>query len=76
MDLGLIKLQSYRHCPFATMATNAGAGAARQLQSARRATAVWKVGSSAISADTGLSQEEIYCSVARYMGSDSESACR
>ena len=28
---------------FASMATNAGAGAARQLQSARTATAVWKV---------------------------------
>lgn len=27
----------------ASMATNAGAGAARQLQSARTATAVWKV---------------------------------
>ena len=27
------------------MATNAGAGAARQLQSARTATAVWKVSS-------------------------------
>ena len=29
------------------MATNAGAGAARQLQSARTATAVWKVSSRA-----------------------------
>lgn len=29
------------------MATNAGAGAARQLQSARTSTAVWKVSSNA-----------------------------
>ena len=76
MGLDLIKLESSRHCPFAAMATNAGAGAARQLQSARTATAVWKVGSGAIPADTRLSQEEIYCSVSRYMGSNSESACR
>ena len=76
MDMELTKLESSRHCPFVAMATNAGAGAARQLQSARTATAVWKVGSSAISADTRLSQEEIYCSVSRYMGSNSESACR
>ena len=45
VDLLLTNLAYVRHFLSAFMATNAGAGAARQLQSARTATAVWKVSS-------------------------------
>ncbi len=43
VGMRLTKLDCIRRSFLAFMATNAGAGAARQLQSARTATAVWKV---------------------------------
>ena len=68
-------LEKFKAFIFVSMATNAGAGAARQLQSARMATAVWKASRSVHPRGYKLIRAEVHSPVAWCMGANSESVC-